>query len=245
MAAVRVEWQSAAILRDPSNYWISAINVGRAFMLEQLQQLEPAPANEQAGFVVKCLMHVADCLSLCPHTLCCGPADRPLADFAAQYVATQGLQQPDVLSIAPVEVQLRDWPTPGVFDPECEYTMLDNPAADCNRKLNKSYCAIGDVERNTPLRLAQAFVAQGAKLSVKRKAENGGDIEYTDAAQVRADFQSEALHPGDLKPAVATLVQAALKSAQAELSSSPEGKKAEADLKTAIKQAAKQKQKAK
>lgn len=76
---------------------------------------------------------------------------------------------------------------------------------------------------------------------MKRKAEDGGDVNYSDPALLEADFLASKLHPGDLKPAVVALVQAALSAIQAKLKASPEAKKAEGDLKTALKAMAKSK----
>ena len=49
--------QSEAILRDPSQYWISVINVGRFFQLQRVREVDEA--NEYAGQVVAGLLHVA------------------------------------------------------------------------------------------------------------------------------------------------------------------------------------------
>lgn len=45
-----------------------------------------------------------------------------------------------------------------------------------------------------------------SKFLILRKPENGGDKFYTSFAEMEADYISGALHPGDLKPAVATAI---------------------------------------
>lgn len=279
MSRTRVLVQSDAILRDPSNYWISVIDVGRRFSLAQLTPLEPAPANEQASFVVKVLMHVADMLALCPTHVRCDPSERKLSEFAEAYRAEYAASLPacHVADVEPCLIQLRDPPAVGgvAAEAECEYTVLDSASSDASSKMKKAFCAIGEVDRNPPLRIAQEFMRHGSErafcvpwrarhpparsripahvlpamfvvpragtLAVKRKAEDGGDINYTDPGQLEADFLASKLHPGDLKPAVVTLVQVALSAVQAKLKSSPEAKKAEGDLKTALKAMAKAK----
>jgi tyrosyl-tRNA synthetase len=292
MARTRVEWQSEAILKDPSNYWISVIDVGRRFSLVQLQALEPAPANEQAGFVVKVLMHTADMLALCPAAVRCAPADEPLARFAEAYRAefAAALPATHVQAVEPCLVQLREPPTPDTSIAECEYTVLDSAAADAGTKMKKAFCAQGDVSFCPPLRLAQELIRLGSAraaararvassphfslrlrpqhpcvvstrtppapaaapapfsrarpagaLSIKRKPVDGGDVEYADPQQLEADFAAGALHPGDLKPAVVVLVQATLTAIAGALKETAELKKAEADLKTALKALAKKK----
>ena len=295
LARTRVLYQSEAILCDPSNYWISAIDAGRRFSLAQLTPLESAPDNEQAGFVVKALMHVADMLALCPTHVRCERAEEPLAAFSEAYRAAHAADLPaaHVGAVETCSLQLRDVPVAGGpgADAECEYTVLDSATSDAGSKMKKAFCALGNVERNPPLRIAQELLRDGRArtrapaqtchatrratphalardrlrlpneldmrasprararargvpsradvLAVKRKPADGGDIEYSDAALLEADFAESKLHPGDLKPAVVALVQAALGKIQARLKATPEAKKAETDLRTALKALAK------
>ena len=46
----------------------------------------------------------------------------------------------------------------------------------------------------------------GLSLTVNRKEENGRDKTYSTLEELRADFGSGALHPGDLKPPVTKAV---------------------------------------
>lgn len=68
MGAVKVVYQSEAILSDPSNYWISVINVGRHFMLNDIMGDDVKDADG-AGMVIGRLMKVADVLGMAPSTL--------------------------------------------------------------------------------------------------------------------------------------------------------------------------------
>jgi tyrosyl-tRNA synthetase len=68
METVQIIMQSDAILADPSNYWISVINVGRHFMLREVMGDEIKDADG-AGFVVARLMRVADVAGVEPASL--------------------------------------------------------------------------------------------------------------------------------------------------------------------------------
>ena len=57
MSRVSVRIQSEEILKDPSAYWISVINVGRVFQLQRVREVDGS--NEYAGHVIAALMHVA------------------------------------------------------------------------------------------------------------------------------------------------------------------------------------------
>jgi tyrosyl-tRNA synthetase len=70
--------------------------------------------------------------------------------------------------------------------------------------LNKAWCPEGVIEDNPVLSLSKwvIFPIEG-KLDVERKKEHGGDIEYTNYAEVVQDYQTKKLHPMDLKSATA------------------------------------------
>jgi len=65
MEKVQIIYQSDAILADPSNYWISVINVGRHFMLNDVMGPEMKD-SDGAGLVVARLMKTADVAGLEP-----------------------------------------------------------------------------------------------------------------------------------------------------------------------------------
>lgn len=67
MKHVTVVWQNDAILLDSSNYWISVINVGRYYPLQQVMgsQMEE---SDGVGLVIARLMQVADVISVNPQS---------------------------------------------------------------------------------------------------------------------------------------------------------------------------------
>ena len=68
MENVQIILQSDAILADPSNYWISVINVGRHFMLNDIMGDDIKDADG-AGLVISRLMAVADVAGVEPMSL--------------------------------------------------------------------------------------------------------------------------------------------------------------------------------
>jgi hypothetical protein len=68
MSQVQVIWQSEAILADPSNYWISVINVGRHFSLARVMGSGMAD-SDCVGNVIARLMKVADVVGVEPKSL--------------------------------------------------------------------------------------------------------------------------------------------------------------------------------
>jgi len=68
MKDVVVMKQSEAILSDPSNYWISVINVGRHFALDDVMGTNVHDADG-VGTVIGRLMKVADIMGLEPSSI--------------------------------------------------------------------------------------------------------------------------------------------------------------------------------
>ncbi len=70
--------------------------------------------------------------------------------------------------------------------------------------MNKAWCPEGIVEEN-PVLLLNKYVIMpiSGKLSVERKMEHGGDVEYTSYGQLVGDYQAKKLHPMDLKASTA------------------------------------------
>jgi len=70
------------------------------------------------------------------------------------------------------------------------------------------------------------------KMTINRKPEHGGTITYTSYEELKADFISEKLHPGELKPAVAKAINDLLQPVRDHFENDPYAKK----LLTQIKQ---------
>ncbi len=79
------------------------------------------------------------------------------------------------------------------------------------------------------------------KLVVQRKEENGGDLSFTDAAELRAAYASSALHPGDLKPAARDALDAVLQRVRSRVQGEPELGKAAKEVEKVAKRNAKKK----
>jgi hypothetical protein len=86
MQGVTVVKQSDCILKDPSNYWISVINVGRFFPLNTVQ--EGFDDEKKVGNVIDRLLLVADCIAISPKTVTCVAGDvhaKVALDIVAAY----------------------------------------------------------------------------------------------------------------------------------------------------------------
>jgi len=217
MGDVRIVNQSQMLLINPSDYWISVINAGRAFQLSRVLAAvdEPEPG---AGHVLASLMHVADVLSISSSeaaTLCCTPAQRPQAQLALDYfsgsrAAEAGLALPALHVVDSVSLRLRA--DEGKWDPEAELLLLDGQP-DVQRKLKRAFCEPANVGFCPPIVLAEELVLQYDDrhvLVVGRKPENGGEQRFATSDELRSAYAGGELHPGDLKPAVRDAIDGVL-----------------------------------
>jgi tyrosyl-tRNA synthetase len=88
--------------------------------------------------------------------------------------------------------------------PQSAVFIHDDPEA-IRSKLRKAYCLEGDLSFNPVVDWAEKllFRREGFILQVSRPAQHGGDVRYESAAALREAFAARALHPTDLKVAVA------------------------------------------
>jgi tyrosyl-tRNA synthetase len=105
--------------------------------------------------------------------------------------------------------------------------FVEDTEADVNVKIKKAYCPPGVIENNPILDYLKhiIFAAEVPCFKISRSAQNGGDLEYTDYEALEADYQSEAIHPGDLKPAVAKAINYLISPIRDHFLSNPEAKK--------------------
>ena len=212
MAKVKVVVQSEAILQDPSNYWISVINAGRAHGLEDVRAVDPTA--EGAAPVITALMHVADVLAIsadadasAPSCICAPPSQAAAHALAAGYLrsdaaAAAGLKPPQIIEVAAPDLRLKD--AAAADDADAELRLLDN-AADVQRKIKRAFCEPGNVAFCPPLAVARDVVmalSADRQLVLKRKPEDGGDATFSDGAALEAAIAGGSVHPGDLKAAV-------------------------------------------
>lgn len=131
MSAVQIMFQSEAILADPSNYWISVINVGRHFMLNQVMGPEMKD-SDGVGLVIARLMKVADVAGVEPASVAllddgCAAATESylISNFFEAKLAD--LTQPKVTSGKATTLLLQQRDSEAHKTENDEYYMLDDP----------------------------------------------------------------------------------------------------------------------
>ena len=95
-------------------------------------------------------------------------------------------------------------------DPNSAIFMEDSEG-EVNTKIKKAFCPPVVVEGNPCVEYAVHIVFPwfGA-FKVPRSEANGGDLEFATADEFRTAYSSGAVHPADLKPALAKAINAIL-----------------------------------
>mmetsp|Transcript_14124 Transcript_14124/g.20319 ORF Transcript_14124/g.20319 Transcript_14124/m.20319 type:complete len:756 (+) Transcript_14124:147-2414(+) len=208
MASVQILLQSEAILSDPSNYWISVINAGRHFKLNEVMGPEMKD-SDGVGEVIGRLMQVADVMGIDPSSVALPLGSDVEANLITRFYNDKldGLTPPSIqqLSAPSIVLQQRDMGTPKTENDE--YFLLDDPKVNGKSKMKKAFCEPGNVAFCPPIALVSTFILdQGKELLIKRSDDNGGDVAYKRREDLERDFESGALHPGDLKASAASMM---------------------------------------
>jgi hypothetical protein len=113
-------------------------------------------------------------------------------------------------------------------------------------KLKKAFCEPKNITFCPPIAVASTLafgveIEAKGELSIKRSAENGGDVVFHDRSELEASFADESLHPGDLKAAASAVAVSTLEKLSAYMKNDPEATKASKALKALAKKLAKSK----
>ncbi len=83
-------------------------------------------------------------------------------------------------------------------------SIHDSPE-EIRRKINNAFAPEGTTLFNPILNWTKylVFYTNGSKITINRKPEHGGDIQYDSYDQLEQDYKEEKLHPMDLKNAIA------------------------------------------
>ena len=131
MKDVQILFQSEAILADPSNYWISVINVGRHFMLDDV--MGPSMKDSDGvGHVIARLMRVADVAGVEPVSLALSDdeASQIENDLITKFFGAQlpGMTAPNITLLNGVTVRLQEVRESEALKNDFdEYFLLDDP----------------------------------------------------------------------------------------------------------------------
>ncbi len=130
MESVHVQYQSQAILTDPSNYWISVINVGRHFMLDKVMGGNMLDSDGVGGVIAR-LMQVADVAGVAPASMSLEESNQVVAELVSEFLAHKLPHLTAPTSIITKELDVRLQPlreSEALVTENDEYFLTDDPA---------------------------------------------------------------------------------------------------------------------
>jgi tyrosyl-tRNA synthetase len=226
MGRVQFLWASDCINAAPEAYWGRVMDVARAFNVPRVLRCCTALGREEsdvlsaAQLLYPC-MQCADVFFLGADVCQLGLDQRKVNMLAREYAARTHVPPPVVLSHHMLMGLKEGQAKMSKSDPDSAIFMEDS-AAEVGRKVGSAFCPPRVVEGNPCLDWVKHVVfGTGAAFRVVRKPKFGGDSLYACYADVERDYVSGALHPGDLKPALASALNALLEPVRAHFASGP------------------------
>lgn len=104
--------------------------------------------------------------------------------------------------------------------------FMEDSVQDVNSKIKAAFCPELIVENNPVLEYVKYLVFPKLNsLHVSRSQDDGGDVTYDTYEKLEADFAAGALHPGDLKPALAKALNKILQPVRDHFKNDPDARK--------------------
>lgn len=241
--------QSESILLDPSMYWISVINTGRYFSLDDVMG-DNMKDSDCVGKVIARLMKVADVLALSPASIAfTGTSTDDLMDctLIQKYLEAIEFGLPKIVEKNASSLLLYKRESEAHRTPNDEYYITDDPKVNGKSKMKKAFCEPGNTSFCPPISIACTFgLGNGDNedgINISRSEANGGNVTFKTVEAIKKAFADGSLHPGDLKAAASTIMVGVLDCISKALKANKDVVKSVKALKVIDKKMAKQKQK--
>jgi len=231
MTRVKFLWSSEEINNHSNDYWMRVMDIARRFKLPRIQRcctiMGRADSDElSAAQIMYPCMQCADIFFLKADICQLGLDQRKVNMLAREYCDEVGIKyKPVILSHHMLMGLGEGQEKMSKSNPDSAIFMEDSEA-DVNRKIKQAFCPPQVVEKNPCIDYLKhiVFPAYG-NFTVTRKPENGGDVTYTSYAELEADYLAAKLHPGDVKPALAKVINQLIEPARKHFETDPDAKK--------------------
>eukprot|EP01027_Heterolobosea_sp_BB2_P026970 GEZU01042109.1.p1 GENE.GEZU01042109.1~~GEZU01042109.1.p1 ORF type:complete len:273 (+),score=146.70 GEZU01042109.1:50-868(+) len=216
LANVEFIWSSEEINRRAPEYWPLVLDIARTFNLARVTRCSQIMGRSEkdelsAAQIFYPCMQCADIFFLKADICQLGMDQRKVNMLAREYCQEKKIKnKPIILSHHMLSGLKEGQEKMSKSDPDSAIFMEDSEQ-EVNSKIRKAFCPPQQVEKNPCLEYIKYIVFPlHNSFSVQRKEENGGDKTYTTYEELEADYLSGALHPGDVKPALAKAINTIL-----------------------------------
>ncbi|CAI7907738.1 unnamed protein product [Closterium sp. NIES-54] len=239
MDLTRVEflWSSEEINGRAGEYWPLVMDIARKNKLPRILRCSQIMGRSEtdelsAAQIFYPCMQCADIFFLKADICQLGMDQRKVNVLAREYCDDiKRKMKPIILSHHMLPGLLQGQEKMSKSDPNSAIFMEDEEA-EVNVKIKKAFCPPGEVEANPCIAYVQYIVLPWFKqFEVERKEEHGGNVIYTDADQLCADYKEGKLHPGDLKLALSKAINKILQPVRDHFKTNPDAKKLLAQVK--------------
>lgn len=214
MENVKFLWASDEINKRPDEYWSRVMSIATLNNLARVKRcctIMGRGDNDElsAAQIMYPCMQCADIFFLKADICQLGMDQRKVNMLAREYcdaVKPKIKNKPIILSHHMMPGLKQGQEKMSKSDPASAIFMEDS-VQEVNSKIKGAYCPEKIVKGNPVLEYIKYLVIPKLGVfEVKRSEGNGGDKTYNDYESIEADFESGALHPGDVKPAVSRAI---------------------------------------
>mmetsp|Transcript_17041 Transcript_17041/g.43509 ORF Transcript_17041/g.43509 Transcript_17041/m.43509 type:complete len:360 (+) Transcript_17041:58-1137(+) len=233
MSNVEFKWASEEITKHGDVYWPLVMDIARLNTVTRVLRCGPIMGRNDEGedlpasqIMYPC-MQAADIFFLKADICQLGMDQRKVNMLAREYCETckpKRKYKPIILSHHMLSGLKEGQTKMSKSDPKSAIFMEDEEQS-VREKIKGAFCPVGQVEGNPCMDYMKhiVFPKLGTVL-IKRSADNGGDKEYTSYEEMAADYSSQALHPGDLKPALTAALNEILQPVRDHFNNDPKAK---------------------
>lgn len=218
MDNVEFLWASDEINKRPDEYWSRVMNIATLNSVARVKRcctiMGRGDGDElSAAQIMYPCMQCADIFFLKADICQLGMDQRKVNMLAREYCDStkpKVKNKPIVLSHHMMPGLKQGQAKMSKSDPSSAIYMEDS-ASEVNSKIKSAYCPEKTVEGNPVLEYLRYLIfPKLGSLEISRSEENGGNKSFSSYDELEADFMSGALHPGDVKPAVAKAINVML-----------------------------------
>eukprot|EP00899_Mesostigma_viride_P012103 jgi/Mesvir1/20894/Mv07968-RA.1 len=209
-------WASEEINKNPGSYWPLVMDIARKHKLPRILNCSESMGRSSAGDVMTAqimypCMQCADILYLGADICQLGTDQQQVNLMARDYCDESGRAQKPVIVSHHVLRGLQEGQEKIVLGDPSSAIYMEDTEVEVKTKIKKAFCPPKVTQGNPCIEYVKYVVLPACgTFEVERSDQNGGNKVYSSADDLIADYESEALHPGDLKPSLAKAINAIL-----------------------------------
>jgi len=207
---------SEEINKKPEEYWTLVMDIAKRNSLGRIKRCGTIMGRDEgeelsAAQIMYPCMQCADIFYLKADICQLGMDQRKVNMLAREYCDDiKRKLKPIIISHAMLPGLLEGQEKMSKSDPASAIFMEDTEK-EVNTKIKKAYCPPGVVDGNPCVKYVEMLIFPWfGKFEVTRKDEFGGNKTYTSFSDLKADYETGKLHPGDLKEGLKSSLNAIL-----------------------------------